>query len=571
MKQLFFVLSFLLSSSLIHASIVPFFADPDFSVVTLSGNVGVVCSCGVSITCQAVLISSTSQQMLGVAKTIDTFKAYMSLDLIALSSTQALVCYSTYGNGSVCDTLEVDPNFGLLAVNQVLQFCSNSENCESVSLLNVDPNTACLCFTTETDGYCSKIDLANFQSSPQRLYQSPNEVWLKTSLFKSPTGPIVFCKVIQQQGSLEYDYYSETLSTGECITLDPQTFTPNSINSMNVGVASNVAGAYLGQVNNEDRFLICYLTIQDQKLYCSGVFLLEQSFFTTSTNAFVAPYVELPGLKVHTVATKISSLLASLVCISTLVTRSSELTCTMVTLDSAGTVTIDPYEISVDQTGFYLQNVAEVLQTEQESGGAYLTKSVIESTQPSNDEPYLSQVTIVTNFANTFIQASSASISSVGCIAIKFDDIDSTRFCVGTPQFISIPAGPSVFPPFSYCNKLKKKWECESRPDFCILNGKKCESKYDCNSAKTENACLSLIKAGGLCQYDQKQCLPTYDWNPKTMCTAITNVKECLPSSGCVWVMKTCQAAPFCNIPNEKLCSKTQGCVWLRNQCGSLQ
>ena len=80
----------------------------------------------------------------------------------------------------------------------------------------------------------------------------PNEVWLKTSLFKSPTGPIVFCKVIQQQGSLEYDYYSETLSTGECITLDPQTFTPNSINSMNVGVASNVAGAYLGQVNRKE-------------------------------------------------------------------------------------------------------------------------------------------------------------------------------------------------------------------------------------------------------------------------------------------------------------------------------
>jgi hypothetical protein len=543
---------------------VPFSSNtPDFSVSAVSNTVSVICTGTVRVSCQAVRIDGSTQQLLGTIKIVDeTSKAYLDIQTLAYSSSAILVCFSTLDRGGRCVQLAVDLNFGLMGdVVRPLTFCATGEVCGGLGLAMMDsPTGVTICYGLDNSyGACSVLEQLPTQPTVRRVLKV-SEAWdWPVALEKVPNGPLVLCTVIKNLGDTQ------------CRSLADPSLQVVSKQPLSLGSSSIVAAAYVGQVDTRPQLTICALSTDNFNLYCSAVYLLSNTLFVSSRSAYTASYDDgLSGLKLSRLSEDASSLIA-MGCLTTPDMASDQLVCSLITTSAQGVIVVDENEMVADENGFYYQNVPQALATVEDVGAYVETSNVVgKLSDQSPDRAVIGDTTVLPDFMGLFAASSPVSVQSIGCVRMGFNELDTTRFCVATgAQLSRAPPPPPPFPPAKYCN-VRHKWECRARSQYCgLVRGVKCTSKYACDAQKTVAACNALIAAGGQCKVDSGKCVPTYIWNSITMCQTVTAAAICSASPGCVWAANACRVAPYCQYTSPTLCRQASGCAWVGNRCGS--
>ena len=566
---------------------VPFSAGtPDFAVAVVSNEVSVVCTATVAVTCQAVRIQSLNQTTLGLAKSISIHRDYLDVEVVALDNSTLAVCFATQSTGSKCVQIRVDVNFGLMGdpFNEV-DLCVNdgadqTEVCDRLAIVaGEDEQTLTACYTLNgNQGACSRVAFSGTPRSERLLVL--DEAWsiAGPSLTKiADNGPLVLCTITIDLAEQE---------RGSCRVLDSRTLQPlPDKKALDLGPASIVSAAYVGRTNgNRERLTICSLSTTTKRLICAAAFLLDGSLFISSRSAFAAQYEGLMGLKVVALSEDPSNL-AAMGCLATLEDGPKELICSVIATKPTGVIAVDQNEMVVDENGFYLQNVPQALASIADVGAyvepaqqfaaklASVENIATSAPTSSSAASYIADVTVLPDFLRVFPSARgglsvASAVSSMGCVNLGMHDMDQTRFCIGTASRLERPPVPRPpFPPADYC-AVTKPWECEARKEHCAMVGSVCTSKYACSTQITPTGCSSLISQGGQCKFENGACVPTYEWDPKSMCQTVSRSSLCSGSPGCAWVDRACRATPYCQLSTRTLCRSSPGCVWISNQCG---
>lgn len=559
----------------------------DFRVAVISQTLSIVCSNGVTVTCQAVEIEAQNQTLLGLPHEVASYQDFLEVEMVASPGGEyVLVCYSTYSFGTKCTTVNVDVNFGLLQTQQQVFVCAVGDVCQELALTAV-PNDAsnstfALCFSGGVDSYCNRLVVTRelgLQVSLQvsQLMTAAGEVWSSTSVFIASDEELMHCAVL----------LGTITQTARCRLLNPTTlqFIPRKQFVDNLHGVSIISGAYLGELQGIEFSIVCYL--QQRNLVCLVVFVNQQNILKSTSATFPAEYTGLSGLRVQSITdfNQGEQVLSCMVCLSSM-EDNTELVCTMATVvGRSGVLELDPYEMVVNGEGFYFQNVPEALQATSAVGGYLETSRRIgkssASLSPSDDDDegqgevaYIADVTVLPDFYATFNRTDNrSSIASVGCVNVGFHDFDSARFCVGTRTNLT-RLGPklgTVIPPPGYCS-VSARWECTARGDKCFFAtlSNKCQSRYDCQAAgSTKAQCALAATQGALCEWGADSCEPTYEWDAASMCSSITVQARCAAQGlGCGWFTGKCFALPYCDFADQSGCQSHSGCVWVGRRCG---
>ncbi|KAH9257068.1 hypothetical protein BASA81_004889 [Batrachochytrium salamandrivorans] len=518
----------------------------DFRVAVISQTLSIVCSNGVTVTCQAVEIEAQNQTLLGLPHEVASYQDFLEVEMVASPNGEyVLVCYSTYSFGTKCTTVNVDVNFGLLQTQQQVFVCAVGEVCQELALTAMpnDPSntTFALCFSGPVDSYCNKLVVTrelNVQVSIQvfNLMTAVDEVWSSTSVVIASKGELMHCAVL----------LGTITQTARCRLINPTTlqFIPQKQFIDNLHGVTIISGAYLGELQGIEFSIVCYL--QQRNLICLVVFVNQQNIIKSTSATFPAEYTGLSGLRVQSITdfNQGDQVLSCMVCLSSM-EDNTELVCTMATIiGRSGILELDPYEMVVNGEGFYFQNVPQALQATDAVGG-YLESSQRIGKQtsgisPSEDDDekvaYIADVTVLPDFYATFNRTDNrSSIASVGCVNCQ---PGGNVLLVGTSVFFSTSTN-------------------------------KCQSRYDCVAAgTTKTQCTLANTQGALCEWTDS-CQPTYEWDAASMCNSITVQARCgAQGLGCGWFTGKCFALPYCDFVDQTSCLRNTGCVWVGRRCG---
>lgn len=502
-------------------------------------------------------MSGNTQALLGQAKIIS--KSVNNIEVKSTffaNSSSLLVCYSAADGGGECSVIAMDENFGLTGnVETRVQFCPVNVICTNLALCasTAELDSAGLCFSRDINGACAKI----------MRVASKLEITIRTTISNTEWNSI----------SLQIGFPSTFMlcSDSSCCLLNQKTLAlmGSTLDSKNTCLifpsASIISAASLGAIaKDRHRLLVCYFGITDMTVSCSTIQSLSNlRMYRSSSSVLFSKSSNLYALTVLPIG-----LTSAMICYSGVDSSPLSVSCSTVTIDEQGVVFATGYEMIVDELGFYYQKITSSMDT---NSGAYLAMSVSKGDIGATSIR-LTDVVVLPDFNGTFqfakMPSLNSSLVSVGCVAVNFDDVQPSRFCVGTSKPLQkpLPATPPL-PPKIYCQV--KPAICKTRSDYCILVGKQCRFKYDC-STKSPGACLRYRNAGALCKFDyfDNVCVPNYDWDSQSMCGMIIVPSQCTLAWKCVWANKQCRASPYCDWITRATCIVSLGCRWVGNMCG---